>query len=99
MDYQTLRSQLIEEYNIKDLDTSLQDEIIITLAKVIQEKFLETIHTRIGNAMFDVLLAKQEEGLAHYEDALQAFVPDHQKIFDETRGEVIRTYKAFLERA
>lgn len=93
IDFTTLKNQLVLDFDLKNLTTEDQEEMLLEVAKTIQKQFLLDIYDLLGDEKFQALKASVSMGEEFYATTLKHLVPNYEEVFKSAREKVVNAFK------
>lgn len=93
MDFTQLYNQLVEDFNLKDLNNEDKEEMLVEISKTIQKQFLLDVYDLLGKEKFDALQASANMGEDFYKTTLKHLLPNYEEIFQGAREKVVIAFK------
>ena len=93
MDFTQLYNQLIEDFNLKDLNNVDKEEMLVEISKTIQKQFLLDVYDLLGQEKFDALQASANMGEEFYKTTLKHLLPNYEEVFQGARMKVVTAFK------
>ncbi len=92
MNFDELYQQLVQDFNLSDLEEADKEEMLLEIAKAIQKQFLFDVYEIIGEKSFDALQASATMGEEFYATTLKHILPNYEEVFQESRKKVVEAF-------
>jgi hypothetical protein len=93
MDANTLKNQILEEFDLKGLSPEDQDEMLVEISKTIQKQFLFDVYDALGAEKFGALQASANMGEEFYNTTLKHLLPNYEEVFADSKKKVVTAFK------
>jgi hypothetical protein len=93
MDANTLKNQILEEFDLQGLSPEDQDEMLVEISKTIQKQFLFDVYDALGPEKFGALQASANMGEEFYNTTLKHLLPSYEEVFADSKKKVVTAFK------
>jgi hypothetical protein len=92
MNEQDIYSELVKDFNLKDLPEEDREEMLFSVAETIHKQFLLDLYDVVGEKNFDAIQASANMGEDFYKTTIKHMAPNYETIFLEAKKKVVQAF-------